>query len=368
MKSLGMVLVIGASCAMVGAALASPCDPLLVHVSSDGGGVVLSSPAAGVNFDLRGDGVIRTGWPTTANDAWLVLPDVNGAVTSGLQMFGDYYSKGGGADAYGSLAQYDEPGNGGDGDGAITERDAIYNSLRLWADANRDGVSQPAELRTLASYGITALVLYAYGSVTHDGFGNAYMLRSKVVGADGIEDTKRFVQAVIPAIGAAPSGHTSAVACDDGGGGGGAPPPSPPPTQWHCTSPCYGVTTATGNDFWNTQYSWISGLGLYNEPDIMCGPTVYTSFAQGWPFYGSGASASQSASISAAEVACVAARNAYVYRFRWPGDDPNTPTYTRPYSNQQTGNWPDGLRYQYPGMNPPFCGPGAVGTSYCLQY
>ena len=55
------------------------------------------------------------------------------------------------------LAQYDSRQLGGNDDGLITEADAIWPQLRIWVDLDADGVSTCAEMRTLRSYGITAL-------------------------------------------------------------------------------------------------------------------------------------------------------------------------------------------------------------------
>jgi hypothetical protein len=55
------------------------------------------------------------------------------------------------------LAQYDSTGLGGNDDGLIDARDAIWPQLRVWVDLNADGVATLAEMRTLQSYGITAL-------------------------------------------------------------------------------------------------------------------------------------------------------------------------------------------------------------------
>ena len=53
------------------------------------------------------------------------------------------------------LAQYDSRQLGGNDDGLITEADAIWPQLRIWVDANADGVSTADEMRTLKSFGLT---------------------------------------------------------------------------------------------------------------------------------------------------------------------------------------------------------------------
>jgi trimeric autotransporter adhesin len=57
-----------------------------------------------------------------------------------------------------SLAsQYDSRQLGGNDDGLITEADAVWPQLRIWVDANADGVSTYDEMRSLKSLGLTAL-------------------------------------------------------------------------------------------------------------------------------------------------------------------------------------------------------------------
>lgn len=147
--------------------------PLLIDRS--GNGLQVSAAAEGALFELDGPGSapVWVGWPLTTDDAWLVLDrNANGMIDDGSELFGSAtpLAEGGiASDGYEALADLDR-----NGDQRVDALDPDFGALRLWADADRNGASEPRELLTLEQAGVLGLSLDYWLSLYEDANGNLF--------------------------------------------------------------------------------------------------------------------------------------------------------------------------------------------------
>ncbi len=110
----------------------SNCSPIVIDVL--GNGFDLSDAPDGVDFDLNADSIAnRISWTRAgSDDAWLVLDrDDNEMIDDGTELFGTVTSQPASDEPNGflALAEFDDPAKGGNDDGRIDKRDAVFPYL-----------------------------------------------------------------------------------------------------------------------------------------------------------------------------------------------------------------------------------------------
>ena len=161
--------------------LGGKVSPIVLDL--DDNGIRTMSMDSGVAYDIAATGQkLRTGW-ISGGDGFLVMDrNHDGLINDGTELFGTStkLAKGGNArDGFVAMSEID-----GNADGLITNADAGFAELKVWIDANADGVSQADELHSLAALNITALDLDATASSASDN-GNLIGLLSRYETADG---------------------------------------------------------------------------------------------------------------------------------------------------------------------------------------
>jgi Ca2+-binding RTX toxin-like protein len=138
-------------------------DPFTLDLDGDGIETVGVNQTTPLLFDIDAVGIKKSvGW-VAPDDGLLALDrNGNGTIDSGAELFGDatpvFDTQGNlvrqAADGFDALAQQDS-----NQDGVIDALDTNWTTLRVWQDANQDGISQSAELKTLDDLNITAIHL-----------------------------------------------------------------------------------------------------------------------------------------------------------------------------------------------------------------
>ena len=131
-----------------------PGSPIVLDL--DGDGIEVVATASGTYFDLEADGFAqRTGW-VTGGDGFLVWDrNGNGKIDNGRELFGNHTLLANGSEAangFAALAELDANGNG-----ILNSADAAWSNLRIWRDANQNGVTDAGELLTMSAAGVQSI-------------------------------------------------------------------------------------------------------------------------------------------------------------------------------------------------------------------
>jgi hypothetical protein len=112
--------------------------------------------------------------------------NLNGYIDDGTELFGNVTDQPDSSEPNGfaALAVFDEPDFGGDGDGVISNSDAVFSELRLWIDWSHDGYSDATELIKLSETGILWIDLDYRKSRRQDRHGNELRYLSKYLDED----------------------------------------------------------------------------------------------------------------------------------------------------------------------------------------
>lgn len=148
--------------------------PFPIVLDLNGDGVTTTAVGTGAHFDHEADGFAEsTGWVNSQDG--LLVRDLNadGKINSGRELFGSETLLSNGkkaANGFEALRELDS-----NADGKISSADAIYATLRIWKDANGNGVTDAGELQTLSEAGVQSISVSYVTSATTDGQGNQHL-------------------------------------------------------------------------------------------------------------------------------------------------------------------------------------------------
>jgi T1SS-143 domain-containing protein len=178
---------------------ATVTDPIIFDL--DKNGFAFSSIGDGVTFDINADGnKDQIAW--TKDDGILAYDvDGDGTIDDGSEIFTPDFNGGKFASGVAALASLDS-----NGDGKIDGSDAAFKDLKIWLDADNDGISDEGELSSLTDNGVASISLTADQSGGSED-GQVIFAEGEFTFADG--STGNFVEVGFDTIfGSEPEGVT----------------------------------------------------------------------------------------------------------------------------------------------------------------
>jgi hypothetical protein len=156
-----------------------------------------------VDFDFFAVGrPVRIAWTARGSTNAFLVRDLygDGKIVDGTEMFGNLTQQppSNNENGFAALAQYDS-----NGDGWIDKSDPIWPSLLLWVDGNHNGISDPGELHSPVSLGVSRISVRYTEVGRVDANGNRFRYRAAIddVGARFAYDV--FLMYLLP------NAHTS---------------------------------------------------------------------------------------------------------------------------------------------------------------
>ncbi|MCT8342671.1 MULTISPECIES: hypothetical protein [Photorhabdus] len=156
--------------------------PLIIDLTGDG--IITIAENGSIYFDHDNDGIVESSGWIEANNAFLVWDkNGDGKINNGNELFGNnFILKNGNKSENGFVALADLDDNC---DGIFDQNDSLWNSLELWIDANKDGITDDGELYKLSESGISAINLTYKENGFKDINGNIHGLESSVLWNNG---------------------------------------------------------------------------------------------------------------------------------------------------------------------------------------
>lgn len=178
------------------ACLIGKLSPIVIDTTGEG--FFLTDAAHGVEFRKAADSQLQQmSWTDPAHyNAWLVRPNADGSVTSlAANMFGNLSPQPASdtPNGYAALAYWASQTSCG----KISKLDAkscpaVWSQLKLWHDANQDGIAQPGELSTLDAAGVDGISLNPHEADWTDQYGNQFRFESSIDDSAGPHDKRTY--------------------------------------------------------------------------------------------------------------------------------------------------------------------------------
>ena len=147
-----------------------------ISIDLNGDGLQTMSIDQGIKFDILNSGnAVNTGWISGEDGFLAVDENGNGQIDSIAELFG-----GGVGEGFGKLDSFDS-----NQDGVVNANDMSFNQLRIWQDANENGLTDNGEVVSLEQAGILGLNTSYESTFTGDEHGNVLGERGTAIAATG---------------------------------------------------------------------------------------------------------------------------------------------------------------------------------------